>query len=239
MLTKCLVPATTTSNSLYSSCSTVGLRTNSPFDPADADVGDRREERDVADRDRRAGGDAGEDVRVVLAVEGQDVQVNLHLVHEALGEQRPQRPVDQAGGEDFLGGRPALALHEPAGELARGGAALAVVHLEREEVDPLAGVGADDRAEARRSRRTGRSPSRRPAWRNVPVSMERVRPPIWRSTRMACMKDVLQWPRRGIRADSATDGQSGDTNRVAVGVRLCASVGRPELGPVGRSGPNR
>ena len=102
------------------------------------------------------GGDAGEDVRVVLAVEGEHVQVNLHLVHEPLGEQRAQRAVDQAGGEDFLGGRAAFALHEPAGELAGGGAALAVVDLEREEVDAFARVGADDRAEDDACRRTAR-----------------------------------------------------------------------------------
>ena len=43
---------------------------------------------------------------------------DLHFVAETLWEQRAQRAVDQAGGEDLLGGGPALALHEPAGELA-------------------------------------------------------------------------------------------------------------------------
>ena len=147
MLTKCLVPATTRSRSLYSSCSTVGLRTNSPLIRPTRTwaVGvmngmSLMAMAALAAMPARMSGS-------FCAVEGQDVQVNLHLVHEPLGEQRPQRAVDQAGGEDFLGGRAAFALHEPAGELAGGGAALAVVDLEREEVDPLARVGADDGAE--------------------------------------------------------------------------------------------
>ena len=157
-------------------------------DPADADVGGRADERDVADGDGGRGGDAGEMSGSFSPSNGQDVQVDLHLVHEPLGEQRPQRAVDQAGGEDLLGGRPALALHEPAGELAGGGAALAVVDLEREEVDPLARVGADDGADDDRVAVLHGHRRRRPAWRSVPVSIESVRPPIWRSTRMACIR---------------------------------------------------
>src|SRR4029078_8225263 len=84
------------------------------------------------------GGDAGEQVGFVLLVRRQQREVDLHLVHEPLGEQRPQRPVDEARGEDFLGAGPALALDDPAGELAGGGAALAVVDLDWEEVDALA-----------------------------------------------------------------------------------------------------
>src|SRR6185437_16268757 len=97
-------------------------------------VGSRVKERNITKGNRGAGGDARQHVRVILLVGRQHVQVNLHLVHEPLGEQRPQRTVDQAGGEDFLGGGAAFALHEPAGELAGGGAPLAIVHLEREKV---------------------------------------------------------------------------------------------------------
>ncbi len=121
--------------------------------------------------------------------------MNLHFVHEPLGEQRTQRAIDQPGGENFLGGRPAFALHEPAGEFAGGGAALAVVHLQREEVDPFARVGANHRGEddgvavLNGDRAVGELGE-------VPVSMESVRPPIWRSTRIACMENVpcgLRW----------------------------------------------
>ena len=40
--------------------------------------------------DRGAGGDAGENIGVVLLIGGQDVEMNLHLVHEPLGEERAQ-----------------------------------------------------------------------------------------------------------------------------------------------------
>ena len=105
--------------------------------------------------------------------------MNLHFVHESLGEQRTQRAIDQAGGENFLGGRPAFALHEAAGEFAGCGAAFAVVHLQRKEVDALAWLGADDCAEddgvaiLNRDGAVGELGE-------VPVSMESVRPPIWR-----------------------------------------------------------
>ncbi len=101
-------------------------------------------EGDIADGQRRAGGDAREHVGIICAVKAQDVQVNLHLVHEAFGEQRAKRAVDQAGGEDFLGGGAAFAFHEPAGEFTGGGAALAVINLQGEKVDPFARGGAND-----------------------------------------------------------------------------------------------
>ena len=84
---------------------------------------------------------------VAWAIERKDVQMDLNFVHEALGKERPKRAVDQPRGEDLLGSRPAFALHEPAGEFSGGGAALAVIHLEREKVDAFAGVSADNRAE--------------------------------------------------------------------------------------------
>ena len=60
---------------------------------------------------------------------------NLGLVLEALGEERPDGPVDQPGGEGVLLGRTALALEEAAGDLARGKGLLLVIHGQREEVD--------------------------------------------------------------------------------------------------------
>jgi hypothetical protein len=113
MLTKCLVPATTRSMSLYSSCSTVGFRTSLPSTRPTRTWAVGREG-NVADGDGGAGGDAGEHVGIVLPIGGQDVQVNLHFVHESLGEQGAQRAVDQAGGEDFLGGgRPSRFMNPP------------------------------------------------------------------------------------------------------------------------------
>ena len=69
--------------------------------------------------------------------------LDLDLVAVAGREQRPDRPVDQPGGEDLLGRGPPLALDEAAGELARGVDLLAIVDRQREEVEPLA-AGGDD-----------------------------------------------------------------------------------------------
>src|SRR6185312_2381690 len=66
---------------------------------------------------------------------------------ESLGKQRTKRPIDQAGGQDFLVGGAAFALHEPAGEFSRGCAALAIIDLEREEIDAFPRIGADHCAE--------------------------------------------------------------------------------------------
>ena len=65
----------------------------------------------------------------------------------ALGEQRPDRPVDHAGGQRALLARATLALEERAGDLARGVHALLDVDGEREEVDVAEvarGRGAED-----------------------------------------------------------------------------------------------
>ena len=104
-----------------------------------------------------------------------------------LGNSGRSGPIDQAGGEDFLGGGAAFALHEPAGEFAGGGAALAVIDLEREEIDSFAGIGPDDRAENDGVAISEPSPRRRPVWPGCPVSIGERRPPIWRSTLMACI----------------------------------------------------
>ena len=73
-------------------------------------------------------------VAVVLPVAGHHEGLHLDLVAEPLGEQRPDRPIHQPGGEGFLGGGPAFALEEAAGELARRRHALAIVAGQREEI---------------------------------------------------------------------------------------------------------
>ena len=78
------------------------------------------------------------DVGVVHAVVAQHVAHHLDFLAEALGEQRPDRAVDQAHGQDLLGRRAPFALEEAAGDLARGLGLLAVVDGQREEVEVLA-----------------------------------------------------------------------------------------------------
>ncbi len=71
------------------------------------------------------------------------VAVDLHFVDVVGGEERADGPVDEARGEDFLGGRPAFALDEAAGELAGGVGPLAVIDQEGEEVAAGDGVALD------------------------------------------------------------------------------------------------
>jgi hypothetical protein len=104
-------------------------------DPADTDRRDRAEERDLADRQGGRRGDGPEHVGVVLLVGREDRDDELDVVLVALGEERPDRPVRQAGGEDRGLRRARLALDEAARDLARGVHPLLEVDGEREEVE--------------------------------------------------------------------------------------------------------
>ena len=101
------------------------------------------------ERGGRAGD--GQDVGVVFAVSRQDERDDLGLVVPPGGEQRTQRAVDDATGEDFLLARFALALEEAAGDPPRCVGVFAVVHREGKEVDSftlcgvIAGGHEDDR----------------------------------------------------------------------------------------------
>ena len=109
-------------------------------DPADPDGADRAVERDLADRQRGRRGDRAEDVRVVLLVGREDRDDELDVVLVALGEERPDRAVGQAGGQDGRLRRARLALDEAARDLARGVHPLLEVDGEREEVEAGPGL---------------------------------------------------------------------------------------------------
>ena len=118
---------------------------------ADADAADRAHERDLADVERGRGRVHGEEVRLARAVALDEHRVDLHVVVVPVGEQRTYRTVAHAGREDLLRARTRLALEEAARELAGGVELLAVLALEREEVDALAGrVGVGHGREDRR-----------------------------------------------------------------------------------------
>lgn len=93
-------------------------------------------------RQRQSGRCAVEcaDVGVVLAIGGQDERDDLGLAGVTLGKERPQRPVDEPGGDGFFLGRAAFALEEAAGEAPACGVIFTVVHRQREEVPGLAGA---------------------------------------------------------------------------------------------------
>ena len=103
-------------------------------DLADPHRADRRRERDVGDHQRRRGAVHREDVVGVDVVDRERDRDELRLVAPALGEQRPDRPVDHARGERRLLAGAALALEERAGDLAGGVHPLLDVHGQREEV---------------------------------------------------------------------------------------------------------
>ncbi len=109
-------------------------------DVADARRADRAVERDAGDRQRRARADQRRDVGGDLGVERQHVDDDLHLVVEAFGEERPQRPVDQARGQRLELARAAFTLEEAARDLAGGVGLLDVVDGQREEVLARLGV---------------------------------------------------------------------------------------------------
>ena len=77
-------------------------------------------------------------VGIVLHVVRQHGDDHLGLVAPAVGEQRADRPVDQAGDQRLLLGRTSLALEIAAGNAARGIGLFLVVDGQRQEVDALA-----------------------------------------------------------------------------------------------------
>ena len=125
-------------------------------DPADADGADRTRERDLADRQGGRRGDRAEHVGLVLLVGREDRDDELDVVLVALGEERADRAVGQAGGQ---GGRlrgARLALDEAARDLARGVHPLLELHREREEVEARARIATGWPCRARGCRRSGR-----------------------------------------------------------------------------------
>ena len=95
---------------------------------------ERPQEGDPGNGQRGRRPDHRQDVVGVLVVDGKDGAHDLRLVHVALGEQRPDGPVDLPGGEDGLVRGTRLALDEAAGDLAGCVHALLDVHGQREEV---------------------------------------------------------------------------------------------------------
>ena len=140
-------PATTTSNVASSTCWKVGLTIQVPSMRPSRTEADRPLERKPRQTRRHRGGVHRGDVVRVLSVDTEHRDDDLHLVAEAVLERRSQRAVDEASGEDRRLRRSPLATEERARDLPGGVHALFDIDREREEVDPLAGVGVDARAE--------------------------------------------------------------------------------------------
>ena len=113
-------------------------------DPADADRADRTVKRDVRNAQCSGGAVDAEHVRVVLAVGTEHDGDDLRLEEIVLREERTQRSVGHARGEDFFFRRATLAFEVAAGELSGRGRLFLVVDGQREEVLAFAQLGCGD-----------------------------------------------------------------------------------------------
>ena len=110
-------------------------------DAAHADGAERPQKRNVGNRQRGARGVDRQDVGFVLAVGTEHRVIDLDFVVVPVREQRPDGAVRDAGRQDFLLGRPAFAFEISARDPAGGVRFFAVLHLQREVIDALAGLG--------------------------------------------------------------------------------------------------
>jgi hypothetical protein len=104
---------------------------------SDANGGNVLLERDVADRKCGTGGADRDDVAIETGIGRKDRRDDLHVVAEAVREQRADGAIDLARAEDAVFRRPAFALDVTARDLAGRVHLLFVVAGEGEEVDPL------------------------------------------------------------------------------------------------------
>jgi len=117
-------------------------------DVTDAGSTDRPLEGNTGDGQGGGGTDHRGDVRIHFRIQRHDRGHDLDFVVEAFGEQRADRAVDQARGEDFLFGGTAFTLEEAAGDLAGSVGLFLVIDGQGEEI--LAGfsiLGSDNRDE--------------------------------------------------------------------------------------------
>ena len=142
MTTASFEHATMRSMSATASCSNVGNAMRSPLTRATRMPAERARPRDVGDVQRRARAGHGERVGRVDLVRGQHRRDDLRVALVPFGEQRPERPVHDAAGEDLFVPLPPLALEEAARDLTGGEGLLDVLAGEREEVEARAFVAA-------------------------------------------------------------------------------------------------
>ena len=113
-------------------------------DAADAHGAERAGERDVGNQSAAQAPLMQRMSGSIFAVGAEEHADDLRVVEVALREERTQRAVGHAAGEDFLFGRTAFALEVAAGEFAGGGGFFAVVDGEREQVLAFLDLGGGD-----------------------------------------------------------------------------------------------
>ena len=110
-------------------------------DKAHIDAGNRPVPRDVGNRQRERSADHAGDLRQAVGIDRHDGHDDRTVVAHILREQRADRPVDEARGQDRLVGRTRLALDERAGDLADSVKLFLKIDGKREEVDAFARLG--------------------------------------------------------------------------------------------------
>ena len=110
-------------------------------DQGQTHAGDRAFERQAGDHGGGGGGVQCDDVVCVIRVDGEHGFDDLHFVAQGVREQRTQRTVDDAAGQDGFGARTAFAAEERARDLAGCVHLLFHVHGQREEVVVLLRAG--------------------------------------------------------------------------------------------------
>ncbi|PQM47189.1 hypothetical protein C1Y40_02623 [Mycobacterium talmoniae] len=101
---------------------------------------DRAGERQASQLGGRRRGVDRQHVVEVVGVQAHHGHHDLDLVAQAVDERRAQRPVNEPAGQDRVGGRPALAPEERAGDASRGVHPLLDVDGQREEVEVFLGA---------------------------------------------------------------------------------------------------
>ena len=105
---------------------------------ADVHRADGAGPRNLAGGQRGGGADHGGNIGDVVGVYRHDRGHHGHIVAHALGKQRAQGPVDEAGSENGLFSRAAFAAVPAAGNVAHGVELLFKIHAQGEEVDTRA-----------------------------------------------------------------------------------------------------
>ena len=103
-------------------------------DVADARAADRAHEGHAGERQRGGGRDHRQNVGIILEVMRKDRDDHLRVAAIAVGEQRADRAVDEAGDERLALGRASLALEIAARNTAGGEGLFLIIDGEREEV---------------------------------------------------------------------------------------------------------
>ena len=117
-------------------------------DEGDARGADRAHERRAGERERRRSRNHRHDIGIVLLIVRQHGDGDLRIAAPAFGEQRTDRPIDQARGERILFSGAAFALEVAARNPAGGVIFFGIVDGQRKEIDAFLGLlGRDDGGE--------------------------------------------------------------------------------------------